>query len=868
MNYLTYTDNRPSYPLCVLVPVINGAAIGTHYLKPHDINYDEVLVLSLHQAEGKKKTPVKEIKAYIQEELIEVFEDNSVEYLIVGDADYFKALAGEVKVEANLGYVLDCVYGPWKVVYVPNFRASFYDPETVANKIAQGMNALIEHRSDSYLAPGSNIIHSEYYPETYDQIKDALDQLLEANVPLSIDIEAFSLRHHTAGIGTISFAWDQHNGIAFAVDYEPILGATEAPYGNQGYNGPVRELLKDFFIKFTAKTLYHNITYDAYVMIYQLFMEDLLDNPGLLRGLKVMLKNWHDTKIIAYLATNSCSGNNLSLKDQAQAFAGNYAQEDIKDIRNIPLHGLLRYNLVDSLSTWYVYNKHWDTVINDQQLEVYETIFQPACVDVTQMQLTGLPLNMNRVKEVKKILEHDENSALAKINSSNIIKDFTWILREDWAVAKNEKLKVKRVTASDSVEEFNPGSGQQLQKLLFDYLQLPILGYTKSKQPSTKAGDIKALRHHTSRQDVIALLDALLEHKAVNKILNTFIPAFEQAAKGKDGWHYLFGNFNLGGTVSGRLSSSGPNLQNLPSSGTKYAKVIKSCFQAKPGWIFVGLDFSSLEDRISAVTTKDKNKLKVYVDGFDGHCLRAFAYYPENMPDIVETVESINSIAKVHKSARQDSKEPTFLMTYGGTYHGLMRNCGFSEEKAKRIENRFLDLYADSVKWVQDKLNQASKDGYVTVAFGLRVRTPLLKQVVRGNSKTPYEAEAEGRTAGNALGQSWGLLNNRAASEYMAKVRDSEFAHDILPGAHIHDAQYYTIRDDMAVVQHLNTHLVKAVQWQDHPEIYHDEVKLGGELSLFFPSWEHELTIPNGATDQEIRSLVETHMHDLHAETP
>lgn len=868
MNYLTYTEDSPSYPLCVLVPVINGAAIKTHYLEPYDVKPDQVLVLSLHQAEGKKKTPVKEIKAYIQEELISVFEDNKVEYLIVGDADYFKALTGATKVEANLGYVLDCKFGEWKVVYVPNFRASFYDPEAVKAKISQGMEALINHRSNKYQAPGSDIIHSEYYPDSYEAIKDALNQLLEANIPLSIDIEAFSLRHHTAGIGTISFAWDEHNGIAFAVDYEPIPGATEAPYGNQGYNGPVRQLLKDFFIKFTAKTLYHNITYDAYVMIYQLFMDDLLDNPGLLNGLEVMLKNWHDTKIIAYLASNSCSGNHLSLKDQAQRFAGNYAQEDIKDIRNIPLPKLLTYNLVDSLSTWYVFNKHWPTVIHDQQLDIYETIFQPACVDITQMQLTGLPLNMTRVKEVRKILEHDENSALDKIHGSSIIKDFTHILRENWATAKNQKLKVKRVTAADSVEEFNPGSGNQLQKLLFDFLDLPILGYTKNKQPSTKAGDIKALRNHTASQEIIDLLDALLEYKAVNKILNTFIPAFEESAQGKDGWHYLYGNFNIGGTVSGRLSSSSPNLQNIPSSGTKYAKVIKSCFQAKPGWIFVGLDFSSLEDRISALTTKDKNKLKVYTDGYDGHCLRAYAYFQEEMPDIIDTVESINSIDKKYKSIRQDSKPPTFALTYQGTFITLMRNCGFSEEKSKRIENRFLDLYADSVKWVQDKLNQASKDGYVTVAFGLRVRTPLLKQVVRGNSKTPYEAEAEGRTAGNALGQSWGLLNNRAASEYMAIVRKSKFAHDILPGAHIHDAQYYTIRDDIDVVQHLNTHLVKAVQWQDHPDIYHDEVKLGGELSLFFPTWEHEVVIPNGATDQEIRSLVENHVHDLFNETP
>lgn len=63
-------------------------------------------------------------------------------------------------------------------------------------------------------------------------------------------------------------------------------------------------------------------------------------------------------------------------------------------------------------------------------------------------------------------------------------------------------------------------------------------------------------------------------------ILTTFITSMENAALGSDGWHYLFGNFNLGGTVSGRLSSSKPNLQNLPSTGSKYAKVIKSCFQA------------------------------------------------------------------------------------------------------------------------------------------------------------------------------------------------------------------------------------------------------------------------------------------------
>lgn len=82
-------------------------------------------------------------------------------------------------------------------------------------------------------------------------------------------------------------------------------------------------------------------------------------------------------------------------------------------------------------------------------------------------------------------------------------------------------------------------------------------------------------------------------------------------------------------------NSSKPNLQNIPSTGTKYAKLIKGCFKAPEGWLLMSADFSSLEDRISALTTKDPNKLKVYLEGYDGHSYRAFNYYREQMPDIV-----------------------------------------------------------------------------------------------------------------------------------------------------------------------------------------------------------------------------------------
>lgn len=232
----------------------------------------------------------------------------------------------------------------------------------------------------------------------------------------------------------------------------------------------------------------------------------------------------------------------------------------------------------------------------------------------------------------------------------------------------------------------------------------------------------------------------------------------------------------------------------------------------------------------------------------------------EEMVPRVFDVLQINSIQKKHGDLRQKSKVPTFALTYDGTPNTLVTGSGLSRTEAQEIYNRYHELYVVSDKWVASKLDAAARTGYITAAFGLRVRTPLLKQVIRKTSKTPYEAEAEGRSAGNALGQSWCLLNSRAGSEFMGKVRASEYRLDIRPCSQIHDAQYFLFRDDIAVVKYVNDNLVEASFWQDHPEIQHDEVKLGGELSLFHPTWADEITLPNGADEDGIIAAVEEEM--------
>ena len=185
----------------------------------------------------------------------------------------------------------------------------------------------------------------------------------------------------------------------------------------------------------------------------------------------------------------------------------------------------------------------------------------------------------------------------------------------------------------------------------------------------------------------------------------------------------------------------------------------------------------------------------------------------------------------------------------------MMSNLGWEEEKSKAVESNYHTLYQVSDQYVQNRLEQASKDGYVEVAFGLRVRTPLLKQVMWGKDRVPYEAQAEGRTAGNALGQSYGLLNNRAATAFMKKVWASEFRYDVLPVALIHDAIYLLIRDDIRVVEWVNRNLIQEMRWQELPEIQHPTVKLGAALDLFYPNWSNPITLPNEASPETIKSL-------------
>lgn len=528
------------------------------------------------------------------------------------------------------------------------------------------------------------------------------------------------------------------------------------------------------------------------------------------------------------------------------------------DIRTTPLNKLLEYNLKDCLGTWFVYEKNYPIMVQDLQEELYLGLMKDSLKNLIHVELTGMPMCMKAILKAEKELTELEEKYSLSLSTSPIIEELEDRLTQEAthkdyesrkAVAKNpDKTKwIEREVV------FNAGSGLNKIELLYNTLELPVLDYTKTKLPATGAKEIEKLLNHTNNPEVKAIIQNLIDISKVSKILSSFIPAFKQAQLAEDGIYYLFGSFNLGGTVSGRLSCKQPNLMQIPS-GSTFSKLIKQCFISTDTWIFCGADFNALEDKINTLLTRDPNKEKIYLEGYDSHAFRAYSYWPNKMPDIVNTLESINTIPKLYKELRQLSKAPTFALTFAGTYSTLMKNCGFTKDEAMQIEQNYHTMYETSGIWLKAKLKEAASVGYSTGAFGLRIRCPVMHQVL-WNDNVPREAAAESRTLGNAIsGQSYGMLNNRAAVAFMERVYKSKYRYAIKPVAQIHDSQYYMIKNSLEVIEWVNTNLCECMAWQDLPELIHAGIKLSAELDLC-PTWADVVTLPNNTTIPELAKI-------------
>ena len=807
--------------LLIKEDAMDQVALKEHYLnllEQEGIPLKSIQILPLLY-NTTSKVLAKTGKAYLDKLITRI--PDSVTKLIIADSNYYKFITKVQKVSSKYGAVVKGEYSNYvkfDCVYVPNYKSLFKQPEN-ANLIEIGIKTIAGTSANV-------VVHSAEYGFKYGSDREILDALHKYPI-LAADIETTSLELDS-DVVSIAFAWTKHDGVAIDISI------------NGSY------YTKKFIEQYRGKLVFHNGLFDAKLLIRNWWMEHPTDYEGMLRGV-YYFRDIDDTMLMAYLAKNATTQVSLGLKDVALEYVGNYAIE-IEDASKYSKKELLEYNLIDVLGTFYVYEKYAAELATRPYLE----IMQPSIYPLLKMMLTGLPMSSTRVHEVHNILAAQEKVLREQIQENNCVIEFNEQLRADACEAANAKLKKLVKTIDEFADvEFNPGSHQQLSKLLFETHNLPILDTTKTGAPATGSDILEDLRNHTQDEDILDLLEFVQRLADVGKINGTFIKAFMRE---KD---FLHGNLKLGGTQSGRLSSNNPNLTNLPAHGPM-GKLIKSCVKAPEGWLFCGADFSALEERIGAILSKDPNRVKVYTSGFDGHSMRAYKYFGDQMEGIdPNDPVSINSIEKKYPELRRKSKGPTFALQYGGTWHTLWKRGGLPQEQAKQVEKAYREFYK-----ISEEFNAANKEfmvkhGYVECAFGLKLRTPIIAQTVLGTSKTPYEAEAEVRSANNAVTQSWGMLLNRAMIATNTRIETAGYGTAILPINMIHDAGYFLVKDDPETVKFLNDTLIEEMEWNDDDQIRSVDVPMTASLEIG-KSWDQLIQLPNKASIGEITNVLST----------
>lgn len=272
MKHILFGEPATSYPIAILCKSTSFSKqeILTNYVTPlnlQGISIAKCIAFNLVSNENDK-TPVKFIKDYLSKLLLAL--DSiavKAKYLYVADSAYFKVLTGKPKADPYIGYVLPCTikgYEHMQVILGINYSALIYNPD-LQHKLDRTLTALLSSIDGTYIDPGIGIIHSSYYPESLQDIAQALKKL-HSYPNLTCDIETRSLHFYEAGLETIAFAWDKHNGAAFCVDKNTTLEEAKE----------IKKLLKEFFITYRGKLIYHNASFDLQILIYELFMKELV----------------------------------------------------------------------------------------------------------------------------------------------------------------------------------------------------------------------------------------------------------------------------------------------------------------------------------------------------------------------------------------------------------------------------------------------------------------------------------------------------------------------------------------------------------------------------------------------------------------
>ncbi|MFZ2189352.1 MAG: DNA polymerase I [Candidatus Magasanikiibacteriota bacterium] len=266
--------------------------------------------------------------------------------------------------------------------------------------------------------------------------------------------------------------------------------------------------------------------------------------------------------------------------------------------------------------------------------------------------------------------------------------------------------KVTKKIYKEAGEEFNVASSTQLRDILFEKMGLPAEGIKKGKTGySTAESELDKL------SGIHPIIDMIREHRELAKLQSTYVDVLPKLINPKT--NRIHTTFNQAVTTTGRLSSSDPNLQNIPIR-TELGKEIRNAFIAEPGNVLVVADYSQIELRIVASLARDEKMIEIFKQNKDIH---------------TATAAVINGVKleKVTKEMRRAAKEVNFGVLYGMGAFGLASRTGITNWEAKDFIKKYFENFSGVKKYLDDTLKLAHKDGYVETLFGRKRYVPELQ---------------------------------------------------------------------------------------------------------------------------------------------
>jgi DNA polymerase-1 len=355
---------------------------------------------------------------------------------------------------------------------------------------------------------------------------------------------------------------------------------------------------------------------------------------------------------------------------------------------------------------------------------------------------------------------------LARMEQCGVLVDGALLNRQSRELAE-QMLRLEKETHEAAGQPFNLGSPKQLQEILFDKLGLPVVRRTPKGQPST-AEDV--LQELAADYELPSLI---LEYRSLSKLKSTYTDRLPEQINPHTGRVHT--SYHQAVAATGRLSSSDPNLQNIPIR-TPLGRRIRQAFIAPKGWLIMACDYSQIELRIMAHLSGDKGLLKAFRDQVDVHQATASEVF--GVP-----------YKEVDSDHRRAAKAINFGLMYGMSAFGLSRQLNIGRAEAQAYMDTYFMRYPGVAEYMEETRKQAHERGFVETLFGRRLYLPDI------NASNTQRRQAAERAAINAP-----MQGTAADIIKRAMISVDEWLQRKRPEAHlvmqVHDELVFEVRKD------------------------------------------------------------------------